>query len=63
MRLRGIGTTEAQCARPAPKRFEPHHARLLRTLLGTVDHYTGQIRHLDTDIAALITHLAGPGEQ
>lgn len=39
-------------------RFEQHHGRLLRILLDTVDHYTAQIHHLDTEISTLIATVA-----
>ncbi|MFJ5879829.1 IS110 family transposase [Kitasatospora cineracea] len=40
--------------------FEDHHGHLLRVLLGTVDHYTGQIGELDWRITALLGEMTGP---
>jgi transposase len=40
--------------------FEDHHARLLRVLLGTVDHLTAQIQELDRLIACTLEEIATP---
>ncbi|MHA5052114.1 IS110 family RNA-guided transposase [Streptomyces sp. SD15] len=40
--------------------FEDHHARLLKLLLATVDHLSGQIAVLDQEIAASIDALPDP---
>ncbi|KOV53610.1 transposase [Streptomyces sp. AS58] len=42
--------------------FEDHHARLLRVLLGTVDHLTAQIQQLDHLIAQTLEEIATPGD-
>ncbi|MET7609467.1 IS110 family transposase, partial [Streptomyces avermitilis] len=40
--------------------FEDHHARLLRVLLGTVDHLTAQIQELDRLIAHTLEEITTP---
>lgn len=56
-------TKREQLAEALTGRFQEHHGRLLRILLGTVDHYTGQLQGLDADIDALLASTAGPAEQ
>ncbi|MET8130249.1 IS110 family transposase [Streptomyces sp. NPDC005231] len=41
-------------------RFGDHHGRLLRVLLGTVDHLTAQIRELDRLISQTLEEIVGP---
>lgn len=41
-------------------RFGDHHGRLLRVLLGTVDHLTTQIRELDRLISQTLEEITGP---
>jgi transposase len=40
--------------------FEDHHGRLLRVLLGTVDHLTAQLRELDRLIDETLEEITGP---
>ncbi|MGW3149536.1 transposase [Streptomyces sp. NPDC001177] len=40
--------------------FEDHHARLLRVLLGTVDHLTAQVQELDRLIARTLEEITTP---
>ncbi|MER5641502.1 IS110 family transposase, partial [Kitasatospora sp. NPDC002227] len=40
--------------------FEDHHGHLLRILLETVDHFTGQIAGLDRHIKVLVGEMTGP---
>jgi transposase len=42
--------------------FEDHHARLLRVLLGTVDHLTAQIQELDRLIIRTLEEITTPND-
>jgi transposase len=55
-------TKREQLTEALTGRFQEHHGRLLRTLLGTVDHYTEQLQRLDTDINALLASATGPAD-
>jgi DNA uptake protein ComE-like DNA-binding protein len=43
--------------------FEDHHARLLRLLLGTVDHLTAQLGELDRLIARTLEEITTPPDR
>ncbi|MEU2737369.1 IS110 family transposase [Streptomyces sp. NPDC007095] len=43
--------------------FEDHHARLLRLLLGTVDHLTAQLGELDRLIARTLEEITAPPDR
>ncbi|MFI8186474.1 transposase, partial [Actinacidiphila glaucinigra] len=53
---------KAALAEALTGQFEDHHARLLRVLLGTVDHLTAQINELDRLIVQTREEIATPGD-